>query len=153
MTSCLCDSNVWLALSISTHSHHSAAQLWFDALDGGGSVWFCRATQHSFLRLITTAAVVAPYGVTPLTNEGAWAALDAILTDDRIALDPGEPEGLDLRWREFAARSSPSPKLWMDAYLAAFARTGGYRMVTTDAAFRQFDGLDLVVLGNDCPPA
>jgi len=36
---------------------------------------------------------------------------------------------------------------WMDAYLAAFALAGGYRMVTTDAAFEQFGGLDLKVLG------
>jgi predicted nucleic acid-binding protein len=35
----------------------------------------------------------------------------------------------------------------MDAYLAAFARTAGYRLVTTDVAFRQFPGLDVQVLG------
>ena len=44
-------------------------------------------------------------------------------------------------------RDTASPKLWMDAYLAAFALTGGYRMVTTDTAFRQFQGLDVLVLG------
>jgi hypothetical protein len=32
-------------------------------------------------------------------------------------------------------------------YLAAFAFAGGYRMATTDAAFRQFRGLDLELLG------
>jgi predicted nucleic acid-binding protein len=36
----------------------------------------------------------------------------------------------------------------MDAYLAAFALAGGYRMVTTDTAFRQFSVLDLVLLGH-----
>ena len=44
----------------------------------------------------------------------------------------------------------------MDAYLAAFALAGRYSMVTTDAAFRQFRGLDLLVLGilipNRLPP-
>jgi predicted nucleic acid-binding protein len=34
----------------------------------------------------------------------------------------------------------------MDAYLAAFALAGGYRLVTTDRGFRQFNGLDVVVL-------
>jgi predicted nucleic acid-binding protein len=34
----------------------------------------------------------------------------------------------------------------MDAYLAAFARAGGHRLVTTDRAFRQFSGVDLVLL-------
>ena len=36
----------------------------------------------------------------------------------------------------------------MDAYLAAFALAGGYRMVTTDAAFKQFRELDLELLGD-----
>jgi predicted nucleic acid-binding protein len=34
----------------------------------------------------------------------------------------------------------------MDAYLAAFAQAGGYKMVTFDKDFRQFNGLDLVLL-------
>jgi len=63
----------------------------------------------------------------------------------------GEPPGLEGQWTSFALRASASPKLWMDAYLAAFARAGGYRMVTTDVAFRQFPGLDVLVLGGDPP--
>jgi predicted nucleic acid-binding protein len=37
----------------------------------------------------------------------------------------------------------------MDAYLAAFAITGGLRMVTLDGDFHQFapQGLDLLLLG------
>jgi predicted nucleic acid-binding protein len=35
----------------------------------------------------------------------------------------------------------------MDAYLAAYAVAGGYQMVTTDSAFKQFKGLDLELLG------
>jgi uncharacterized protein len=50
-------------------------------------------------------------------------------------------------WKELAVRETASPKLWMDAYLAAFALAGRYQMVTTDAGFRQFRGLDLLVLG------
>ena len=72
--------------------------------------------------------------------------IEALLTDDRIIFRPQEPAGLDLHWREFALRDTASPTLWMDAYLAAFALAGGYRMVTTDTGFRQFSGLDLVLL-------
>ena len=36
----------------------------------------------------------------------------------------------------------------MDAYLAAFAMAGAYQLVTTDSAFKQFTGLDLLVLSN-----
>ena len=34
-----------------------------------------------------------------------------------------------------------SPKLWMDAYLAAFAIAGGCQLVTTDQGFAQFPSL------------
>lgn len=39
-----------------------------------------------------------------------------------------------------------SPKLWMDAYLAAIAITGGFQLLTTDQGFKQFAGLDLILL-------
>ncbi len=35
---------------------------------------------------------------------------------------------------------------WADAYLAAVAITGGYRLVTTDKVFKQFKGLNALVL-------
>jgi predicted nucleic acid-binding protein len=82
-----------------------------------------------------------------LTNRQAWAAYQALLADDRIAFRSEEPAGLEVLWRRFGLRATASPKLWMDAYLAAFALAGGYRMVTTDAAFKQFGGLDLELLG------
>lgn len=144
----LCDSSVWVALALFDHAHHDAARRWFETVTEPGAVLFCRATQQSFLRLLTTAIVLAPYGIPPLTNQQAWDVYDAFLADHRIVFQAREPAGLELRWRQLAMRGTPSPKLWMDAYLAAFAQAGGYRMVTTDAAFKQFDGLDLVLLGS-----
>ena len=47
-----------------------------------------------------------------------------------------------------ALSSRSSPKLWMDAYLAAFAELSGMRFVTFDKAFRQFPKLDLLLLGS-----
>ena len=143
----LCDSNVWLALSLSTHVHHKAARDWFEAVPDPGSVLFCRATQQTFLRLLTNASVLSPYGNPPLTNRQAWEAYHALLADDRIVFRSEEPAGLEALWRRFAVRGTASPKLWMDGYLAAFALAGGYRMVTTDTAFKQFAGLDLELLG------
>jgi predicted nucleic acid-binding protein len=34
----------------------------------------------------------------------------------------------------------------MDAYLAAFAVTGGFELVTTDTDFRQYRGINLQLL-------
>jgi predicted nucleic acid-binding protein len=51
-------------------------------------------------------------------------------------------------WRQLAETETASPKLWMDAYLAAFAITGGLRLVTFDKDFRKFEnqGLDWLLL-------
>lgn len=143
----LCDSNVWLALALSKHVHHAAVRDWFEGVDEPASVLFCRATQQTFLRLLTNASVLGPYGNPPLSNREAWEAHRALLADDRIVLRVEEPVGLEPHWERLALRDTASPKLWMDAYLAAFALAGGYRMATTDAAFRQFPGLDLELLG------
>jgi toxin-antitoxin system PIN domain toxin len=108
---------------------------------------FCRATQQSFLRLLTNRSVLAPYGLQPLTNREAWQVCDDLLADTRVALRNDEPAGLEQRWRDFAVREMSSPKLWMDAYLAAYASVAGFRLVTADTGFKQFPGLDLLLLG------
>ena len=142
----LCDVNVWLSLSLSKHVHQAAARAWFESVGEARSLLFCRATQQGLLRLLTNAAVLAPYGNRPLTNRAAWSVYEAFLADDRVALRSDEPPGLEPEWKRLALRPAASPKLWMDAYLAAHALAGGLRMVTTDAAFRRFPGLDLLVL-------
>jgi toxin-antitoxin system PIN domain toxin len=141
------DSNVWLALALSAHVHHRAAREWLESVEDPGTILFCRATQQSFLRLLTHAAVLAPYGNPPLTNVEAWNAYGSLIADDRIVLQATEPARLESRWRQLALRETASPKLWMDAYLAAFALAGGCRLVTSDRSFRQFDELDLALVG------
>jgi toxin-antitoxin system PIN domain toxin len=141
----LADSNIWLALALSAHPFHVAARAWFVRQKPPSAVLFCRVTQQSFLRLATTTAVLAPYGLPPLTNQEAWAAYDGFLADKRIAW-VSEPRGLDRHWKRLTGGPKPSPKLWMDGYLAAFALAGGYQLVTTDKAFKQFKALDVVVL-------
>ena len=143
----LCDTNVWLALALSHHRHHGAAARWFDAVTERDAVIFCRATQQSLLRLLTSAAVFAPYGNTPLTNAQAWDAYEAFTADDRIVFR-AEPSGVGTGWSQSACRDAASPKLWMDAYLESFARVGGHTLVTTDAAFTQFADLDPLVLSS-----
>jgi toxin-antitoxin system PIN domain toxin len=146
VTTYFCDSSVWVALAISEHEHHSVANQWFDSVPDTEVILFCRETQQSFMRLLTNAAVHGRYGQQPLTNDAAWRAYDAALADPRIRLEEDEPPGLERWWRQYSQRSTASPKLWMDAYLAAFARAGDYRLVTIDAAFKQFAGLDLLLL-------
>ena len=141
----LADSNVWLALAVEEHQHHAVIAAWLAEQTSIDAIAFCRATQTSFLRLLTTKSVMNGYGSRPLTNVEAWGVYEGLLADSR-ATYLEEPFNLDLRWKSFAVRRTVSPKLWMDAYLAAFAITSGCAFVTFDAAFQQFDGLDLHLL-------
>jgi uncharacterized protein len=140
----LCDSNVWIALAIERHPHHRAARRWFEGVGSPDEVVFGRVTQTAFLRLLTQA-MAEDYQ--PASQQRAWDYYDAFLGDDRIGWAP-EPEGLELCWRELAGLDTPSPKHWVDAYLAAFATRGGHRLVTFDGAYRRFEtaGLDLLLL-------
>ncbi len=99
----------------------------------------------SFLRIATTPTILRAYGVETFTNRDALAALKRFLALPTVTYQE-EPPGLVALWHRFAASSKASPKLWMDAYLAAYAIAGNYQLVTTDKAFRQFKGLDLLVL-------
>jgi toxin-antitoxin system PIN domain toxin len=141
----LADSNVWLALALSKHEYHDIALTWLADRKPPEKALFCRSTQQSFLRLLTTRAVLAPYGMPPLSNKAAWSAYEGFLADERISWVE-EPPGLESHWKKLAGSSKASPKLWMDAYIAAFAVAGEYLLVTTDKAFKQFKDLSLLVL-------
>jgi toxin-antitoxin system PIN domain toxin len=130
------DVNVWLALTFDSHVHHPAAKNWFDNLTNDVCL-FCRLTQLGFLRLATNAAVFGPHA---LTMAEAWQQYDTLRSDVRIAF-ADEPSGLEPVWRGFTQHRSFSPHVWNDAYLAAFAQTGGYRIVTFDQAFARYTGV------------
>ena len=70
---------------------------------------------------------------------------DMILSDPRITF-AGEPEGLDAYWRAYTQRRSFSPKVWSDAYLAAFARAASFEVVTFDKGFAQYKSLKCKIL-------
>src|SRR5690348_17099764 len=112
----LADSNVWLALTLSKHSFHQAARAWFAELTSDDTVLFCRSTQQSYLRLLTTAQVLTPYGNPPLTNSQAWALYQKWLGIEGVQF-VNEPAGIEDCWKSLASRPTASPKLWMDAYL------------------------------------
>ena len=135
------DSNVWLALLWERHSHAEAAREWFDRAEDQQFL-FCRFTQLTVLRLLTNPTVM---GRDVKAMAEAWDLYDRCLEDERIAFLP-EPEALDPRLRRFSRSPLASPKLWADAYLAAFASTAGLKLVTFDRGFRS-KAVDCLVLG------
>jgi uncharacterized protein len=141
------DVNIWFALMVDTHEHHRAALAWMDHQDSASGILFCRATMQGFLRLATTATIMKGYGYPPFRNDQAWERYGEFLADDRISF-AHEPPGLEESWKALALRKTASPKLWMDAYLAAFAIRSGYQLISADKAFSQFKGLDFHLIGD-----
>lgn len=141
------DSNVWLALTFSAHPHHALAKKLYAEASAENPACFCRATQQSFLRLATTPVLLHAYGAEGFTNQDA-AKLIQTLSGLPAVSTLEEPSGLESRWLELAGLSSASPKVWMDAYLAAFAILHDAEFVTLDRDFQNFakDGLKLRLL-------
>jgi uncharacterized protein len=118
------DVNVWIALAFATHVHHAAAKNWFDGMPGG-LFFFCRMTQQGFLRLATDPRALLSEAV-PLAE--AWNMYDAILRDARVSFSD-EPVGVEPIWRGYTQGETFTPKVWNDAFLAAFAEAAGYELV------------------------
>jgi len=148
----LVDSPVWLASAFPRHPHHVLAQDELERATTSVPAAFCRATQQSFLRLLTSPQVFHAYQPEIMTNHSAWAALEKLLSRPSITVSD-EPRGTVALWRRLATRDTASPKVWMDAYLAAFAIVGGLEFVTLDRDFKTYEahGLRLRLLAP--PPA
>jgi toxin-antitoxin system PIN domain toxin len=134
------DANVWLALLWSRHVHSERARLWFEQASEQ-QFSFCRFTQFTVLRLLTTQQIM---GKDTKTMSEAWTLWDRIWADSRIVFLP-EPDGLEKEFRSRSRLSSPSPKVWADAYLLAFTSVSGLKLVTFDRALKARDA-DVLVL-------
>lgn len=132
-SSFLPDINVWIALHFEGHRHHADAVAWFRGLDESAPLVFCRHTQIGMFRLLTTEAVM---GGATLTQKQCWALYARWMEGGRAALY-ADPAGLDAAFRKLTAGDTPSPKVWADAYLAAFAETAGLTLVTLDKALAE----------------
>ena len=78
------------------------------------------------------------YGADGLTNRDALVALDALLALPQVC-EREEPPGTVALWHRLASRDTASPKVWMDAYLAAFAINSGLRFLTLDGDFKTYE--------------
>lgn len=134
------DANVWLALLWGRHVHSERARLWFENA-GEEQFFFCRFTQITVLRLLTTEQIM---GKDASSMSEAWGLWDRVWADGRIAF-MAEPDGLENEFRSRSRLSSRSPKVWADAYLLAFAAVAGLKLVTFDRSLKSRGG-DVLVL-------
>jgi toxin-antitoxin system PIN domain toxin len=132
MTSCFPDINLWLALSVSGHSHNTEAWNWLKAQTDEATLIFSRFTQLGLLRLLTNQAAM---GDQTLTLGKAWAVYDRWLDDPRVELY-AEPRDLDVEFRQATApvAGKAASKAVGDCYLLAFAKASNATLITFDKA-------------------
>ena len=143
----LIDTSVWIALTFDTHPHRSAAVAAMANVSAAAPAVFCRATEQSFLRVASNPRVLQTYHQTAFTNRDAIDTLQRYLASPHVAFW-NEPAGVEAIWFKLATRDTASPKLWMDAYLAAFAIAGNLQLMSLDHDFSAFvrEGLNLQLL-------
>jgi toxin-antitoxin system PIN domain toxin len=132
--------NVWLALLWSRHIHSEKAREWLGGSPDEKFV-FCRFTQLTILRLLTSAVVM---GSDVREMPEAWELWDEVCADDRVAYLP-EPEAIEPEFRRPSQLSSSWPKVWADSYLLAFATVAGLKLVTFDRVLRS-RGCEVLIL-------
>ena len=148
MSGVLADTNVWIALQFEKHPYHQIAVDFMETRAEAAPVFFARIVEQSFLRLISTAAICRTYSVPVHTNVQAVEILNGWRSRRHIHSFDIEPAGTRELWLELVAIPSASPKVWMDAYLAAFAIRAGIPFATLNSDFRRFEagGLSLRLL-------
>lgn len=121
------DINLWLALT-AAHTHTKPAIEWYDSLQDGEILYFCRLTQLGLLRLLTTKSVM---GANTHSQRGAWQIYEQWRNEGNAGFLI-ELAGIDALIGARANHLQSSPKSWNDDYLAAFAETAGVTLVTFD---------------------
>ena len=137
----LLDASAWVPLAAPDHVHHARVRRYWDT-ESAPEIVFCRITALAFVRHLMNPLVMQ-HAV--LSSAGAWEHY----LDWRRLPEIGfltEPAGLDDCLGEFCRTGGFGSRGLTDAYLAAFARTAGCRLVSFDAGFRQFRGVDFLHL-------
>jgi toxin-antitoxin system PIN domain toxin len=132
----LLDVNVWLALVDENHVHHAAAVDYWQK-QAADTVAFCRISLLGFLRLATRKGVLGR----TLTPDEAWTIIHRYLAEPGVVL-LDEPAGIDEAFARYTSDPGFLPSDWTDAYLAGFAVTADCRLVSFDAGFVRYPGLE-----------
>jgi len=67
----------------------------------------------------------------------AWNVYQQFLSDSRVRLLP-EPQPIEDLFCSYSITRNASPKIWVDAYLAAYAAASNATLVTFDKALEKY---------------
>jgi toxin-antitoxin system PIN domain toxin len=137
----LLDINVWVGLAAENHPFHEAALNYWQS-EAAAKLALCSVTATGFVRILTR-----PHGASSqaLPLEEAWRLYSAWRQSPEVVF-LHQPAACDSELDELVSSNLVTPRLWNDAYLAAFAKSAGLRLVTFDRDFQRFPGLDLLLL-------
>ena len=90
MPASLFDTSIWIALAFGNHPHHPHAKTAFELADDQAPAYFCRATQQSFLRQLSSPTLQSAYRSKPITNAAAWEKCEELMAFPRS--DNSKPE-------------------------------------------------------------
>lgn len=121
---------MWLALTYEQHVHNPIAMEWYESLNSSVTLVFCRHTQLGLFRLLSTEIVMKQ---DVLKQAQCWQVYDPWV-ESGLAFVAQDPPGLEAEMRGRSTEGLVSPKIWADAYLAAFAVAGNLTLVTMDRA-------------------
>lgn len=126
----LLDCNVLIALVVTDHVHHHAAESWL--VDSSAQFATCPVTQGALVRLLVRNGQPA---------EAARTLIEALMTDERHEFWPDE-----VSYSEVAFNGVVGHRQVTDAYLAQLARMRAGRLATFDQGFAKLhtDVVDLV---------
>lgn len=135
------DVNVWIALSAPDHEHRARAERYWRE-EAAAQVAFNSVTMLGLVRICSNAPI---FGGAPLDPIDAWAIFQGWSGYDEIVF-LAEPGGCRQALNRLVTAGSVARRTWTDSYLAAFAMTDSLRLVSFDADFHRYRGLDFLHL-------
>ncbi len=135
------DVNVWVALSYTNHLHRPQAKAYWGGARAN-KIAFCGVTLTGMLRILTQAA--------PMNGNPFSPAVAAQKAGDWLQMPEvsfiSDSTGVSARLSAWASEPFFTPKLWTDGWIAAIAMEHGCRVVSFDADFAKFPGLNFLQL-------
>ncbi len=135
------DLNVWLAMTSAGHVHHTQA-VHYGESEAAERVLFCSVTALGLVRLVSQPKLM---GSAVKSSAEAAALLQSLCVQPGVSIAEPEQSGWDIFHALVCDLQLPS-KHCTDAYLAALAMANGWRLVSFDRDFNQFNDLDWLSL-------
>lgn len=133
----LIDANLLLYAKMSSFDEHDASHSWLDGkLNGADRVGLPWESLLAFLRLSTNTRLFPK----PLSMAAAWEQVRAWLSLD-VTWCPRATDQHEAVLSELLAPGGITPKLVMDAHLAAIAIEHGLALCSADGDFARFSSL------------